>query len=72
MSLTIADIPREGNDHMQIVLSDAHLYECSLCRTRKGVWIVAENGVNILKTESESDAVARFIQILSDKGKANG
>lgn len=67
MGLTIADIPREGNDHMQIVLSDAHLYECSLCRTRKGIWIVAENGRNVLSTESESDAVSRFIQILAEK-----
>lgn len=71
MSLTIADIPREGNDHLHIILSDAHKYECSLVRTRKGLWIVAENGVNLLKTMSESDAVAKFIQILADKEKVN-
>lgn len=71
MNLTIADVPREGNDHLQIILSDAHLYECSLVRTRLGLWIVAENGVNLLKTDNESDAVRKFMQILADKEKVN-
>jgi hypothetical protein len=64
---TIADIPYKGNNHIQITIADIHLRSRTLTRIRSGLWIVTDSGTNLLKTESESEAVTKFLEIISEK-----
>lgn len=67
MEYSIGDIPREGDIHLQIVVSDYRLYETTLTRTRSGAWMVTENGAHLFRTDSESEAVARFLKLVAEK-----
>lgn len=65
---TIGDIPREGRNHLQITITDFRLRTCTLTRVRSGLWIVTDHGTSVLKTESESEAVEKFLELTQSGG----